>query len=1133
MKEDFNKANLAEGGLSAGEKKEKPKGPEDASEKIKKKAKKTKDKIKKTISEHQKIEEEMSDKKDISKPNEADKEREDIVKESEEKIDKAVKTEDIIEDKYGKIIDCFKDKYGNEFPKKGWVGFSDYDRLTIINVIEKEDDIYVKYIRESKDDIQEEKESVSPEEEEKESVSPEEEEKESVSPEKEEKESVSPEEEEKESVSPEEEEKESVSPEEEEKLNQEVVDAFAEYNISPDDLKSIKGFEKLNPGAQLLIAKQILVMSLDSVKSEVASKQAQAFKGKKGFFSKIIPALKNFWYKNIQEDQAKESQKSLGIEKHKTNIENLTSLISQMEIKEETMNGVSTFDFIDINKKESEKSEKKEAFEVFNYFANQWSEIPENYNEKYASSEQKKQYKKAYQNYNKAKEDILMGEDLEMANEVNKIDLQISVLKTINSTPEIEKDWEKMSKGKWARLAGYFTDKSGYMAAGYGARMLAGSIIGAIAIIPAAMGVGALRGRSMAIKQFRGSDQDKSRKLHEKNHPLFKARAEAYKKLQSFYDNENIKEDEEGKRIISEELENNEEYQAALRNFQSIDNKVNQFSTERIDKKTELADGLRKKLDKLIIKYHGEKIDKKLVTLKMLDNRIKFSREKISNDLVNYGSDKEKTKNLLNLYQTLGNAEMLIIAERNKYDSLEEESYFIQDTDGEMKEVNVNERVEKALNNYEKITDQKLSANRRKIMREKMLNGAIMAGGFVVAGGLLAEAKELLGIGGLDEILSGEGTVPETGEGTVPETGEEIEPGPGEEIEPGPGEETEPGPGEEIEPGPGEETEPGEGATEGGTEPEIESEDGPASFEELKEKGLLSKAISNEGLKPGQHDSIWRSARQLFMNNAIDLGFEGDVNDPSALRAWAENMTRESVNRMDNVTDKVFEGNIISIDQNEAGEFIINVEQGDGLEPGNLSNQDTNFVERPEDIDSTGGEEEIVGEGETSPEEMTESITKEEEIVGGEDSLPGEEIESGPEVEPDKELEVKTEPKAEPELESESGLKDVTESVISKLGGAELIMVREEVSKLSDLITFNNDFFKNLEINDVFNLKDYGPTTIMEQFENIIGVDEIADKMTDVETDTFLKLIDSLKNNSYDEGQLFKNFTIHIAEKYR
>lgn len=102
-----------------------------------------------------------------------------------------------------------------------------------------------------------------------------------------------------------------------------------------------------------------------------------------------------------------------------------------------------------------------------------------------------------------------------------------------------------------------------------------------------------------------------------------------------------------------------------------------------------------------------------------------------------------------------------------------------------------------------------------------------------------------------------------------------------------------------------------------------------------------SREISN---KPGQSNSVWRSLREIFKSNSQALGYQGDINDTDALNRWAENQTANAINNSGDVTDKVFEGNKVSLLQ-ENGEFKVSIEAGDGLEPGYLDNEaeiDTN-----------------------------------------------------------------------------------------------------------------------------------------------------------------------------------------------
>ncbi|MFA5184383.1 MAG: hypothetical protein WC456_02535 [Patescibacteria group bacterium] len=99
---------------------------------------------------------------------------------------------------------------------------------------------------------------------------------------------------------------------------------------------------------------------------------------------------------------------------------------------------------------------------------------------------------------------------------------------------------------------------------------------------------------------------------------------------------------------------------------------------------------------------------------------------------------------------------------------------------------------------------------------------------------------------------------------------------------------------------------------------------------------LFEDVVSNKDLKPGQHDSLWRSTEQIFKNHASELGYKGDMSDKTALEHWAQGQTAKTLNNSGDLLDKVYEGNKIIIEQDETGNYRIHVEQGEGLEPGHL-----------------------------------------------------------------------------------------------------------------------------------------------------------------------------------------------------
>ncbi|MDD5749309.1 MAG: hypothetical protein PHO91_00780 [Patescibacteria group bacterium] len=91
-------------------------------------------------------------------------------------------------------------------------------------------------------------------------------------------------------------------------------------------------------------------------------------------------------------------------------------------------------------------------------------------------------------------------------------------------------------------------------------------------------------------------------------------------------------------------------------------------------------------------------------------------------------------------------------------------------------------------------------------------------------------------------------------------------------------------------------------------------------------------------------DSIWRSARTLFRENAQGLGYTGDLEDSEALAKWAENQTANAVAALNqeqggNLADLVHDGDTVKVELVD-GEPKLIFEASSGIEAGHLS--DTN-----------------------------------------------------------------------------------------------------------------------------------------------------------------------------------------------
>lgn len=93
--------------------------------------------------------------------------------------------------------------------------------------------------------------------------------------------------------------------------------------------------------------------------------------------------------------------------------------------------------------------------------------------------------------------------------------------------------------------------------------------------------------------------------------------------------------------------------------------------------------------------------------------------------------------------------------------------------------------------------------------------------------------------------------------------------------------------------------------------------------------------ISNRGLKPGQHDSIWRSTEQIFRDHAQELGY--NKNSGQSFEDWVQTQTAKTINNSGDLTDKVFEKNIAILKHDASGNNHIEIKKDGGLTPGYLA----------------------------------------------------------------------------------------------------------------------------------------------------------------------------------------------------
>lgn len=126
--------------------------------------------------------------------------------------------------------------------------------------------------------------------------------------------------------------------------------------------------------------------------------------------------------------------------------------------------------------------------------------------------------------------------------------------------------------------------------------------------------------------------------------------------------------------------------------------------------------------------------------------------------------------------------------------------------------------------------------------------------------------------------------------------------------------------------------------------------------EQVQKTNITSKTerfvdeISNKGIN-GKSDSVWRSTREIFKNNAYRLGYKGDLNDQAAVNHWAELQTAKTISNSGEINDKIFEGNKVVLTKS-GDDFTVNIEQGEGLKPEQLNHNVSPASSRQETINN-------------------------------------------------------------------------------------------------------------------------------------------------------------------------------------
>lgn len=746
-----------------------------------------------------------------------------------------------------------------------------------------------------------------------------------------------------------------------EKYDKEVLSMFNKLGISQEELDGFAGFSNLNVFAQAIIAKGLTATALEKAQKESQDIAAKKMQGK-GKLGRFFQGIANSWGANKRNAETLAKQRRGGLELHGATLVQLISWASYYNfIEKENEQGEKQIDFLDGQIIDESNVALKNITNKLNTAALKMSALAKHEviadfknvaNKKFSFSGEKDEKEMAiyqlHDEYEQSKADlayVLIRDSQYTAQEaaqiISRVDAKVNMLQFLGANHDLQKDWQDMARGKGFLRKMISRDNWKFLAAGFGGRKVAPLVFAsafgaatAIAAIPlVTASIGAWRSYDRTKKELKKRDRfiDKNSGLQDT--ALFQQRREALINLRSFGSLE---------KIDKNDTEKINAYQKAVATFTKLDADFKKIEAKNIDKKALKFDSLMTKLDQAVNNSYNNTPEQQAFMMATLQRRINYTKELANKGLVNFGEIDNRAINMIDFYNKLRWAELRIINLGFDYESADL-SYELSDNTnkkGEKIKIDMRARAEALIKQIEKDSNTKLSKKRKDYIVKKMMFGAVFGAAVGAAGVMLAGSDEA--IHAATKTSEGLAAAAATSQEALSQTSEET-------VSQG------------IE---GTIESMVENATNESMSQATEETIAQGTEEVVKETGeiILKDVISNEGLN-GAHDSVWRSVVQIFQDNAEKLGYTGSN---EALKQWAEIQTSKALANSGEVFDKVFEGNIVSLEKVGDG-FAVVVEQGNGLTPGMLTEA---VVEASTDAASTASEEvvttateEIVAEG--------------------------------------------------------------------------------------------------------------------------------------------------------------------------
>ncbi|MEI6529517.1 MAG: hypothetical protein WCN88_03920 [Candidatus Falkowbacteria bacterium] len=744
-----------------------------------------------------------------------------------------------------------------------------------------------------------------------------------------------------------------------------AIDKFREFNISKEELEGIKEFSDLSEGQRQIVFEGLKQMSLvyvkDTAKENVAimrQEKMRPISKDLGLRIKIGRMIANAFDGTISSltkkyntaDQEKKLTKEIkkgGFEFHSRKIEEITSMISALNIDVEVYDGEAFVNYLreDNNYNEAENN----ALFRFNSSANRFREIPYDWSLATASKENKETYDRLEQAYEKKRHDALnvigaYHSHTATLLEIQKVDSQIRMMQALMADPLVNEEFEKIEKKSVfsKTISSEVAARGSYMAGGFVTRhSLAGAIGFGSGIPLAAASFAAMPLAAAGIGAWRAHDRAKT-SLNEKditgrkNDNISVSNIEMRRKyLVAAMNNivpveysvtpliwyDNIATEDQKKEYDAVK----DEYRAVMSVYQEENEKGRDKTAKNFSDSESLTNKLQFAINKIYRAAAGEDY---LTNLHYLRVRVQFTEDKLADGLVNFGKDTELSGKF-ELIQALSEARRTLLFNRDDLAMKDKELLEEKEKESPISH-DMQERFEKMFNLKYAAQDKQIESERKKYVGKQMLYGAGIGATFAIGGVLIRELAVHFGI------IGGSGSAAANSNHQVEQPSTDAKASALESQD----EPTADSSNLESSQAVSDTTNISNNVVlpkiNGGSIPTEEAGAGAGTsvVENASTPRAGSGGIENFSNDISTGDSVWRSTREIFKGHAEELGYKGDLNDATALSKWAETQTANTLHDTGEFTDKVFVGNKILLEKNDAGEFIVKVEAGTGATPG-------------------------------------------------------------------------------------------------------------------------------------------------------------------------------------------------------